>query len=70
MMIMAREFNKRPSEIMGINNDYVAYCFDEVALFYMSKAIGDDGRINWKKINWKGDKKNNKDLVEFIKKHG
>lgn len=68
--MMAREYQKRPSEIMGINNDYVAYCFDEVALFLRYQATDDNGNINWNRIRWKGEKKkSNKDLIEFIKNH-
>jgi hypothetical protein len=70
-IMMAKEYNKRPSEIMGITNDYLAYIFDETALFLLRKATDDQERINWDRIRWKNDKKNksNKDLMEFIKKH-
>lgn len=55
---------------MGIDNDYLAYCFDEVALYLLSEATEKQGKVNWNKIRWKDKKeKSNKDLIEFIKKH-
>lgn len=70
LIMMAREYQKRPSEIMGLSNDYAAYCFDEVALFLRYQATDDKGSINWNKIKWRNEKgKTNKDLVEFIEKY-
>lgn len=70
VIIMAKRYNKRPSEMLNIDNDYLAYCFDEVALFLEAHATDDRGEINWNRIRWKGEKKkSNKDLIEFIKKY-
>lgn len=70
VIIIAKEYQCRPSQIMGIDNKYEAYCFDEVALYLTSMAMGKDGKVNWNKIKWKStEKKTNKDLVEFIKAH-
>lgn len=70
VIIMANKYGKRPSEMLGIDNDYLAYCFDEVALFLEVQATDDKGQINWNRIRWKGEKKkSNKDLIEFIKKY-
>ena len=56
---------------MNIDNDYLAYIFDEVALYLEDSATNDKGEINWNSIRWKDNKKQtNKDLVEFIQKHG
>lgn len=56
--------------MLNIDNDYLAYCFDEVALFLEAYATDDRGEINWNRIRWKGEKKkSNKDLIEFIKKY-
>lgn len=71
VIIMANKYRKRPSEILGIDNDYLAYIFDETALYLESQAADDKGQINWNRIRWKGEgkKKSNKNLIEFIKKH-
>lgn len=56
--------------MLGIDNDYLAYCFDEAALFLEAQATDDKGQVNWNRIRWKGEKKkSNKDLIEFIKKY-
>ncbi len=71
---MARAYQKRPSEILCIDDEYVAYCIDEVAMLYVAKATDDKGQLKWNRIRWKdkheGKKNNNRDLIEFIKKHG
>ncbi len=71
VIILANRYHKRPSEVLGIDNDYLAYIFDETALYLESEATDDKGQINWNRIRWKGEKKkkSNKDLIEFIKKH-
>ena len=71
VIIMAREYRRRPSEILGIDNDYLAYCFDEVALYLTAQAMDKQGRLHWNRIRWKsGSKRTNKDLIDFIQKHG
>lgn len=70
VIIMAKRYKKRPSEILNIDNDYLAYCFDEIALFLEAEATNKEGEINWNKIRWKDNKKKtNKDLIDFINKH-
>lgn len=71
VIIMANKYGKRPSEMLGIDNDYLAYCFDEVALFLEAQATDDKGQVNWNRIRWKdeGKKESNKGLIEFIQKH-
>ena len=70
VIILAKRYNKRPSEMLSIDNDYLAYCFDEAALFLEAHATDDKGEINWNRIRWKDErKKSNKDLIEFIKKY-
>lgn len=71
VIMMARMYQKRPSEILGIKDEYLAYCFDEVAYFLMCEALEKDGSLNWDKFKWKEEKvlSSNKTFVEFIKKH-
>ncbi len=38
--------------MMGITNDYEAFCFDEVAFVLYAAASDDKGKLNWNKINW------------------
>lgn len=70
VIMMAREYQKRPSEILFIDDEYAAYCFDEVAYCLLAEATEKDGRLNWNKFRWVStEKKTNKDLIEFIKAH-
>lgn len=69
IIITAKEYNKRPSEIMGIKNDHAAYCFDEVALYLRARATDNEGRLDWSRIKWHDGKSTNMDLVNFIKSH-
>lgn len=56
---------------MSIDDDYIAYCFDEVCYFYLSEAMDEKGKINWNKIKWSKEKGSNpnKELINFIQKH-
>ena len=70
VIIMADRYKKRPSEIMNIENDYVAYCFDEAALYLESLVLDDKGKFRWNRVRWGGGKaENNKGLIEFIEKY-
>lgn len=71
VIIMAKHYRKRPSEILNIDNDYLAYMFDKVALYLESEATDDKGATNWNKVKWEDNKnETNKDFMEFIQKHG
>lgn len=67
---MAKHYKKLPSEIMNIDNEYLAYCFDEVAFYLEGEATDNDGRLNWDKIKWEKErsKNPNKELIGFIQK--
>lgn len=68
IIIMAKRYNKRPSEILGIDNDYLAYMFDETALYLESEVTDNEGNLDFNKIKWtdKKETENNKELMEFI----
>lgn len=70
VIIMAKHYKKSPSEILNIENDYLAYCFDEAALFLETQSTNEKGELNFDKIKWKDNKKkSNKDLIKFIMQH-
>lgn len=71
VLYMAKEYNQRPSNIIGLENDYCAYCFDEACVF-LYQALKDG-----KKLHFKGDKsekqikpKHYKSIGEFYKSLG
>lgn len=67
---MARRYNKRPSEIINVDNDYLAYCFDELAMIFEDEAMDEGGNLNWNKIKWKSESNNvvnnNDEMIKFI----
>ena len=51
---------------MGIDNDYLAYMFDETAIYLENKATDKEGTIRWNRIKWTDNKSGtNKDLIKF-----
>lgn len=69
VIIMAKHYRKRPSEILNIDNDLLAYMFDEVALYMEGEAIDSQGKFQWARFKWKSDRtenNSNKDLIDFI----
>lgn len=71
VIIMAKRYRKRPSEILNIDYDLLAYCFDEMALLLEGEATDDKGVTNWNRIKWQdGEKKSNDSMKDFIMKHG
>ncbi len=71
MIILANRYQKRPSEILNIDNDYLSYMFDEMALCLEAEATDSKGKTNWNRIKWQTEKpqNNNKELIEFIEKN-
>lgn len=45
---MSKYYNKRPSEIVGIDDTYTAYCLDEACL-YISKRLKNGETPKFKK---------------------
>lgn len=43
---MTKMYNQRPSQFIGIDNDYTAYCFDE-AVGYIRNAIDSGKTVRW-----------------------
>lgn len=43
-MAISVKYNQRPSSIVGIENDYVAFCFDE-ACIYLMNALANNQKI-------------------------
>jgi len=56
---MASTWKKRPSEMLNIDDEYIAYCFDE-ACTYIINQLKDDKKPHWKQE--KGNRSNNPGL--------
>lgn len=69
ILIMAKRYRQRPSDILGVTDDYAAYCFDEACIFLYNAL--EEG----KELHFKGDgidkkPKHYKTVSEFYKSLG
>lgn len=70
IIMMAKEYKCRPSEVIFIKDEYTAFCFDEVAFYLLNMVTDKEGNINWNKIRWSDNtKRSNKDFVNFLQNH-
>lgn len=64
---MSKHYKEKPSKLLNIPNEYLAYCIDEVAYFLEINAMDKEGNLNWDKIRWSDSKaKGNEELINFI----
>jgi hypothetical protein len=64
---MAKAYRTRPSQLLGLNDPYLAYCLDEVALWLTVEATDKEGRLNLDRVKWKDRKpKSNTDFINFV----
>lgn len=68
---MAKEYNQRPSAIMGLDGDYCAYCFD-MACMYLYQALKEGKELHFKgdEIKEKKNIKHYNSIAEFYKSLG
>ncbi len=78
LIMMSVKYRKRPSEIFGLDNEYFAYCFDEIAMYLEANMQDKQGNLDWRRIKWidTDPKKNlgiptrdttgNKDFMKYI----
>lgn len=72
MIVMAKSYKIRPSQILNIKNDYDAFCFDEACEFIAIELSKEDHKEpKWieknEDINNKA--KDNKATIEWMMKH-
>lgn len=68
---MAKRNQEKVSKTLGIDNEWIAYCMDEVAFFFELEAIDEKGNFDWSKIRWVDDAKiikNNDEFITFVEK--
>lgn len=69
--MMAEKYQKRPSEILDIDDGYVAYCIDEMVVYLTTEVTDKKGNRNWNKLRWQDDDvKGNKEFMNFISRGG
>ena len=66
-MGLGAEFRERPSRLIGIEDDYTAFCFDEACGFIM-KRMRENGAegLRWRESAEAGNA-NEGELVEFLR---
>lgn len=70
LIILAKKYRKRPSEILNIDNDYLAYIFDKLAIHLEDQMTDDKGNVKMDRVDWLDNpKKTNDDYINFVKKH-
>lgn len=56
-----------PSEVMGIENEYVAFCFNEACMYIQSNLQKKHGpRPKWKKLHQPSKPINNSDTINKL----
>ena len=70
IITMARTYQQRPSEIMGIKDSYTAYCFDETAYYLTQQATDEDGITDFRRIKWtdRPKQQNNQAFIDSLKR--
>lgn len=62
--MMAKHYKMRPSQIINLNSEYEAFCFDEACSYILNELNKEDHR----EPSFDEEKpKNNDDLIEFLK---
>ncbi|WP_111921125.1 hypothetical protein [Clostridium cochlearium] len=66
VLTISKQYKQRPSEIIGLTNDYEAFCFDEACIYIMNKMQEEDSPkprfIDDEQVN----KQNNNDVIEWL----
>ena len=68
LLQMSRLYNSRPSKILGIDDEYTAYCLDEACALIISKIDDDEKQKIDKKEKTKKNKKAKKKRKKKVKK--
>ncbi|SQB33654.1 Uncharacterised protein [Clostridium cochlearium] len=66
MLTISKQYKQRPSKIIGLTNDYEAFCFDEACVYIMNEMQEEDSPkprfIDDEQVN----KQNNNDVIEWL----
>ncbi|EQB3101460.1 hypothetical protein ACYIU4_002823 [Clostridium botulinum] len=61
---ISKQYRQRPSEIIGLTNDYEAFCFDEACSYIISKIQDEDAPEP--KFMDEEKPKNNNDIIKWL----
>ncbi|WP_315114554.1 hypothetical protein [uncultured Clostridium sp.] len=63
---MGKQYKIRPSEVIGLTNDYEAFCFDEACTYILNEMLKENAREPKFMDNEKINKTNNSDVIEWL----
>lgn len=70
---MAQRYQRKPSEILNIDYDLLAYMVDEFSYYLEVGLMDKQGTTRWDKVKYKNDEKKiedpNKKMMEHIEKY-
>ena len=72
VIAISKQYKQRPSEIIGLTNNYEAFCFDEACVYIINEISKEDAKepkwIEERKEECKN-KSPNKNTIEWMLKH-
>lgn len=67
VIVMAKQFSKRPSEIIDLDSyTYEAFCFDEACTYILSEMSKEDAKEPKFIDDEQTNKTNNNDVIEWL----
>ncbi|WP_236900450.1 hypothetical protein [Clostridium estertheticum] len=67
---MAKQYYESPSSIIGLKNDYEAFCFDEACTYILNELSQEKPKTpNWEESKNHEENDDNKNTIEWMKKH-
>ncbi|WAG61236.1 hypothetical protein LL038_03010 [Clostridium estertheticum] len=67
---MAKQYHKSPSSIIGLKNDYEAFCFDEACTYILNELSQEKPKApNWEESKKHEENDDNKNTIEWMMKN-
>lgn len=66
VLTISKQYKQRPSSIIGLTNDYEAFCFDEACMYITSKLQDEDSPKPRFPDDEQVNKQNNNDVIEWL----
>lgn len=67
--MMAKQYKQKPSNIVNIDNDYEAFCFDEACAYILAEMQKENAKEPNFDINVVEKPRNNADLIAYFKRN-
>lgn len=67
ILAISKQYKQRPSEIIGITNDYEAFCFDECCTYILNELSKENPKEPIFEDNYKKKNINNDEIINWLK---